>query len=366
VVRHSLDWPRVVLGALAVVTLAGLVIAASTSSAAFGPYNYDWDGTTELRAQANAVGTEPTVLRGVSRYGSAPPDETVAVILSPKREYTVAESTRIRRFLDRGGTLVVADDSGSTVNSLLASVGTSARIDGATVRDERNNYRSSGLPVADGVSNDSLVADVPELVINYGSAVQPGEATVLVNTSEYAYLDRNGNGEVDAEESLDRRPIATVERVGAGQVVVVSDASVFINAMLERPGNRAFVRNLFSLGDHVLLDYSHGASLPPLALAVLLVRDSVPAQIGMGLAGLALVGTWSRVRPVARLRGRLADAPDPDPTPVSTDDVVAAVERRHPEWDDDRIRRVARRLRPEAKSSERGTDPSALDGLERK
>ena len=52
----------------------------------------------------------------------------------------------------------------------------------------------------------------------------------------------------------------------------MSDPSIAINAMLEREGNRAFVRSLFGGHESVILDYSHATGFPPLALAVLLLR----------------------------------------------------------------------------------------------
>jgi hypothetical protein len=340
----DVEWPHVLLAGMAVVTVAAVVVGASTTTVAFSAYNYEWDGTSELQKQADAVGAESTVLRNVSEYGSAPPNETVAVVLSPDEEYGPEEASRIRQFLERGGTLVVADDFGSNANPLLASLGVTARIDGTPVRDERNNFRSSALVVANNVTDDPLTRGVPGLVLNHGSVVRPGEATILVNTSSYAYLDRNRNGAIDPDESLERRPVATVERIGSGEVIVVSDPSVFINSMLERPGNRAFVRNLFRTSDHVLIDHSHSSEIPSLPLAVLVVRGSPIAQVGLGTLGLAFIAAWSRYRPTGYVRERLRRTSNEEPATLSTEDVVTAVGRRHPEWDENRVRRVVQRL----------------------
>ena len=50
----DVDWsyPRVLLLALLVVTVGAIVVAASTSTAAFGAFNSDWDGTADLRDRA--------------------------------------------------------------------------------------------------------------------------------------------------------------------------------------------------------------------------------------------------------------------------------------------------------------------------
>lgn len=361
-------WPQVLLAGMVVATVVAFAFAGSTSGASFSAYNRGWSGASVLEGQAKAVDSQSIIVRDTSAYGSTPPNETVAVILSPDREYDPDEAARVSRFVESGGTLVVADDFGSHANPLLATLGVTARIDGTLVRDDRYNYRSSGLPVATNVSNASrasnasLVRNVSQLVLNYGSVVRPGEARILVNTSQYAYLDRNRNGEVDADELLGRRPVATVERVGAGRVVVVSDPSVFINAMLEHPGNREFVRNVFRTGDYVLLDYSHSASLPPLAVAVLVMQNSALLQVGLGVLGLALVAGWARSRPLASVRDRLDRSPDADSMALSTDDVVTAVERRYPELDGERVRRVASRLDRVDESNDAGGSEDDVRG----
>ncbi|WP_137286106.1 DUF4350 domain-containing protein [Halorussus salinisoli] len=350
----DLDWPRVVLVALVVATAAVGVTVATTSDAAFGAYNYGWDGGSALRTQAEAVGSEPQVVRNADAYRSASPNDTVAVVLSPDDAYRPDETAAVAEFVARGGTLVVADDYGPRANSLLSAVGASARINRTPVRDERHNYRDPSLPVATNTSDHRLVRRVSALTLNHGTVVRPNGATILVNTSEYAYLDRNRNATLDGAETLERRPVATVERVGSGRVVVVGDSGVFVNSMLDRSDNRAFARTLLGTGDRVLLDHIHSAEVPPLVAAILALRSSPLAQVGLGALGLALVGLWTRsgegvvarmARRFRRLRRGWGFGVSGTPSPtLSTEEVVAAVERRHPDWSDDRVRRVARRI----------------------
>jgi hypothetical protein len=137
--------------------------------------------------------------------------------------------------------------------------------------------------------------------------------------------------------------------VGNGTVYVVSDPSVFINAMLERPGNARFTRNLVGNHSTAMLDYSHLSGQPPLVLATLTLQRSPLWQLvvaGVGLGGLLFVGRLQGLLStvLGRLRRRdrveadrefvLADA-DPD-------DVVQYLARRHPDWDEARLRRVMR------------------------
>lgn len=290
----DLDYPQAALAVFALVVGTTLVVAGATSATAFGPYNAGWDGGSDLRGEAAAVGAEAEPIRDVGAYDDADPEQTVAVVLSPDRPYTDAEADRIARFVREGGTLVVADAFGPHGNDLLASVDADARIDGRQLRDERHYYRSPALPVATNVSTHSLVSDVDELTLNHGSAVRPNGADVLVASSEYAYLDANGNRRLDGTETMASYPVATVEEVGDGRVIVVGDPSVLINAMLERPGNRAFARSLLAGHETALLDYSTAGGFPPLAHAVLVLRESALLQLVVGIALVAAVAAWGR------------------------------------------------------------------------
>ncbi|WP_435156593.1 DUF4350 domain-containing protein [Haladaptatus sp. DFWS20] len=341
----SYSTPTILFAVFTAIVLGAVLVAASTSSATFGAYNAAWDGTSELRTVAEEAGAEPEIGHNTSAYSRVTPNETVAVILSPERNYTAAEHDRLRRFVERGGTLLVADDYGSRTDPMLAALGIDARLDGRPLRDTRYQYRSPAMPVARNVSNQSLVTNVSGLTFNHGTAVTPGNATVLVATSEYAYLDTNRNQRLDENESIGSSAVATVERVGNGRVVVVGDSSIVINTMLERPGNRAFVRGIFDGKRTVLLDYSHTTRLPPLALAVLVLRESAVLQFLIGLGAISLVFVWSQ-RPdvLTRLRASVGSHSPSEPPSMSGEAMASYLEKRHPDWEPERINRVVSSL----------------------
>lgn len=353
------DWsyPRLLLGALVLtVVLTGLV-AASTSSTSFGAYNPAWDGAASLGDEADAVDSEVVRALNTTAYLSTPAEGTVAVVLAPDRSYDDQDIARVRSFLQRGGTLVVAEDYGRPGNRLLADVGARSRVDGTPLRDEREYYRAPSLPVATNVTASNATEGVDQLTLNHGSVVTDvpadanasrSNATVLVRSSEFAYLDANGNEELDDAETMASRPVVVSERVGNGTVYVVSDPSLFINAMLERPGNRRFVRNLFGAHDRVLLDLSHQSNQPPLAVGVLVLQETPLYQSLLGLVGMvAVLGAPTARRRVSRWRDRRRRGVGGERTPVDRETgrvdrevLVRHLERTHPDWDERRVRRV--------------------------
>lgn len=347
----ELGYPRALLVALVVVTVLGVIVGASTSGAAFGAYNLRWDGASDMRAVADDAGTESELLLNTSEYPRQNASDTVAVVLSPDQSYSAADRQRVRRFVRQGGTLVVAEDFGNHSNTLLDDVGASARVNGTLLRDERYYYRTPAMPRVTNVStangsvstgtgqNTSYVENVSQLTFNHGTAVEPGNATVLVRSSEFAYLDRNRNASIDENETMASYPVVTVESVGAGHVVTVGDPSLFINAMLDQPDNRAFATALFDRHDRVLLDYSHAANLPPLAVLLVVVRKAPLLQALVTTGALLVFGAWGQGRFGALwARVRSEDA-DPEPG-MDAAALAAYFEQEHPDWDGERVERV--------------------------
>jgi len=290
------DLPRALLIGLSVITLVFLFVIMSTSTASFGTHNHAWDGTSSVRDQASDLNSNTVLATTTADYERADPESSVAVILSPDNPYTSGETDRLRSFVQSGGLLVVADDFGSETNRLLEDIGAEARIDGRPLRDEQRNYRSSALPIATETAAHPLTDGVTQLSLNHPSVVQPDGARVLVRSSPFAYLDENRNGTLDDDERLARYPVVTVETIDRGNVLVVSDPSVFINAMVDRPDNSEFTRALLSSRDTVVFDQSHTGDLPPLTTMRVTVKRSQLLQAVVGFAGIAVVGLmrWRR------------------------------------------------------------------------
>lgn len=334
--------PRALSVLLVVAVVITVAFAASTSTAAFGVYNPAWDGASQLQEQASAVGTDSQIALNTSVYGETDPNETVAFVLTPDRAYESEDAARLRTFVEQGGTLVVAEDFGPHSNELLADVGATTRVDGRLLRDERYYYQSPNITVANDVTRHPLTTGVEQLTLNHGTALvantsEGSETEVLVNSSSFAYFDGNRNAEFDESETIEHRPVATVEPVGQGRVIVIADPSLMINAMLDRPGNQRFVRGIFADHERAILDYSHAEVLPPLSYALVIVRASGPLQAALGVLGISVVTLVSR----RGVFGGIFTPPD-SYDPVDVDAIITQLRTEHPNWDEERLERVAR------------------------
>lgn len=299
---REVSLPTVLLVALAVAVLGTVIYGGLTSGAAFDPYNPGWEGLAEVRGEAEAAGVQVEPALEVDAYADADSTETLAIVTAPGR-YTDSERATIRAFVEGGGTLVLAGRDPATMAPLLAELGVPIEVDGAPLRDERNYGASPDFPRVTSVAEHPLMAGEAGLELNHGSALEVGDgATPLAWSSAYAYLDYDDDGEPDATEELAARPVVGLADVGAGRVVAVSDPSVFINAMLENAANRAFVQRLVAGHETLLVDRTAGG-VPPLTLAVVVVRALPLAGAALALLGLVGVAAWERGW-LARPRGR--------------------------------------------------------------
>lgn len=357
---RNVSYPRALAISLAVVLTVTLLYGGLTSTTAFGAYNSAWDGAADLRALSDDGNGETVLLQNTSTYADHDPNSSVSIVLSPDETYSSRDAKRIEAFVREGGTLVVAEDFGAESNALLAAIGAQARFDGRLLRDERAHDTAPTLPIASNLSAHAYTEDIDRLTLNRGTPVESNDTTVLATTTNYSYADTNVNGELDDAETMRQYPVATIEDLGAGEVVAVGDPSLFINAMLERPGNRQFTRNILAAHDTRLIDVSHLDALPPLVRAQFALRDSPLLQIAGGLALVVLVVYLRELTSVARtFRRRLlpssadpldADRPeDVSPgggsgTPADRSAVERWVRERHPDWGTERVQRVTDRV----------------------
>nr|WP_248897139.1 DUF4350 domain-containing protein [Haloplanus sp. XH21] len=345
----SIGAPQAVLAGLSLAFVVALVTAGVTATAPFAAYNADWTGTADLRALADEGDRSVFVVSNAMLPAETRPNETVLLLLGVG-ELTPETRGDVEQFVERGGTLVVTADADTNSTPLLETVGATARIQDGPLRDPREYYRSPALPIAEPTEN----AELPNgsgIILNHAGVVDPGGATVLARTSEFAYIDTNRNGEFDSTESLGSRPVLTTERVADGRVVVLSDSSVFVNAMLDRPGNEALATALLADHERVVLSSDGAAPVPPVANALLVLRRSP------GLQMVTLVGLLGTVVASRRYleRGEAFGERDPtgdigqpgesgdDSTPSErVEGFVAVLRQDHPEWDRGRLERVVR------------------------
>jgi hypothetical protein len=105
---------------------------------------------------------------------------------------------------------------------------------------------------------------VNRLGLAYATAVEPNGAIVLASTSGFGYLVDDPDATLDEDDEPTTQPVATVESVGSGTVVVVGDSALATNRQLDREDNARLLANGAADGDRVVL-VSPDSDEPPLS-----------------------------------------------------------------------------------------------------
>jgi hypothetical protein len=171
------------------------------------------------------------------------PDKAVLVAI-PYLEYSDEELSKIKRFVDNGGTLLLMDDYGYG-NSVLAYLGVSARFTNKPLLDPLFYYKNPSLPQVTDFAPGLKESGIEVIMLNHATTLTnatDSEATAF--SSSASSLDINENGAWDQDEPKGPFVVAAQLPLGKGKLVLVSDPSIIINTMVGRDNNYDFIRYL--------------------------------------------------------------------------------------------------------------------------
>jgi hypothetical protein len=219
--------------ALPVIVLLGLAAPARAQSDADGnppPLtpslgdNYDtyskaWNGLSTFARVVDGLGMDLEVDQSVEWSDLG--DTDILLLLYPTRR---VDPTKVSSFVNAGGNVIVADDFGDSADAMnrLGLV----RADIGTPRAREYYKGLMWAPIAQVRKKDDITEGVDQVVTNHPAVLTDIHgADALVGFEDGSAV------------------IAAGER-GTGHFVVVSDPSIFINRMLQFPGNLTVTVNM--------------------------------------------------------------------------------------------------------------------------
>jgi len=239
------------------VLILTIVVWFFPSNEDFRTENPFWNGTKDISSI-----TQVSSLTSLSDLTSAP--QGVALILIPYLDFTPAELGELNSFVTKGGTLVLADDYGFG-NQALEYLGIKARFSGQALLDPLFNYKNKWFPRIFHLTSSVVTTNITSLVLNHATCLINIETdNILALSSAFSFLDLNGNQAWDEDEPTGPLPVISHHNLGSGQIILVSDPSIFINSMETIESNYNFIQNAATITtSELLIDQSH---LPPSSL----------------------------------------------------------------------------------------------------
>ncbi|HEV2139150.1 MAG TPA: DUF4350 domain-containing protein [Nitrososphaerales archaeon] len=313
----------VIVGVVAGLIFASLLVYFTSSLTLletpddFSPTNTAWNGMAAFDSIDKPILMHDLTLLPVNGK------DFVLMEIGPSTPFTNPEAGAVSLFVRSGGTLVVADDFGSG-NTLLQGMNLTSRFTGSLLADPLFNFQNSWLVVSPTVE----MANITSLAFNYAStlSVTDSGAQALGYSSDFSYIYPTQPRESLSNATHGPFPVLAKAAFGQGSVVLVSDASVFINSMIGRNGNRALLKDL-SVGT-VLFDTSHltvgpTSTVRNFEFAAYSLFSAPEVRYSAALLGLAIIAAY-RVGKVA---------PDEE-------DELKQIVREHPEWDETKLREL--------------------------
>jgi hypothetical protein len=210
-----------------------------------------WNGYSEFSGRFNAT--------AIYSFGDLPSNSSASVLLEvPYVQFKPAELSSLFQFVAQGGTLVLMDDYGFG-NDILGYFGVNASLSGKPLLDPLYHFKNSLFP--------RISSFDPPLNITGNVAMDRGTALITANpsgvlawSSGFSFLDQNGDSVKSSGDASGPLPVAYMQQVGYGMIVVVSDPSLIINSMINVDGNSALATRLANLKSNhstLYVDQSH-------------------------------------------------------------------------------------------------------------
>jgi hypothetical protein len=280
-----------------VVLLAALLVLSAHlagNTLEFSQYNAGWNGTSQFfsgldRHHATMI-SSPSQLAAYRK-------NALLLIIAPQRNPTSQETAAYRAFLEQGNTIVLADDFGSG-SRILRGIGSRILILEGNLSSIDREYADSYTVAAYRVTNESPVRSVSTLLLNRPAPLEGG--TPLVMTSIMSWVDANGDRRINSDEMMGKFAVIAKDEIGSGELVVISDPSIFINSMQEPGGtwdNQYLVRDLTTRDGPLLVDQMNSRTRDAEGMSEILhvTKTILPVQVMfLGVLVLAVAVAWRK------------------------------------------------------------------------
>ncbi len=210
----------VMVSALATTATAQPSAGTPAVDAEYNPYSQQWNGLASFVGLAEGMGFEVEPVNTLE-WGSVDADDVLVLVYPVNR----VDPTKLGAFVHAGGNVVIADDFGGAKEAMQA-MGL-LRVELEQPRAARFYEGRPFAPIANAMGDHPLARDVGDVVTNHPAVMTNVEGAQVV-------------------VAIDGGAIVVAGERGSGRFVAVSDPSIFINRMLQFPGNVALTSNILN------------------------------------------------------------------------------------------------------------------------
>lgn len=292
----------------------------SENNADFSTYNPNWNGGMQIR---NLISENHTVISLPNREDISlfQPDKSAFVILGPRENFSEKDIESVKKFVNAGGLFIIADDFG-TGNQLLDKLSASVSFSSLLLHDDINFWKNSTFPV---VITD--IENASNITMNYGTSliIRDNSTNILANSSRFSWLSRN-------ESEGGKRsyyPVMAEITSGRGEIVVISDPSIFINSMLPMQDNKLLLGKL--VGKRIYVNFDETERTPPVIAFNYIIKNNTTVQYLFAVIILSLTLIYIKRDQISTFRMKKIGAVS-DMSRLDEENIVSDILKRH-NWD---------------------------------
>ncbi len=252
------EYKWVLLLSIVLLSLASYLLIYYPSTMNFYVENPFWNGYKDFVNLFNAtpILTRFDFVRILNHISLSNLSSKSKVLVTISYEnYTDQEVKLLNKFIINGGTLIVLNDFSSAGNQLLnkLDIGVYFNISGILI-DPLYYYKDPHLPKVEAKENNTTYT----IILNYASIIE-GDISrneILIRSSRFSYFDVDNSSSWSPEEPTGPFIVGVVKKLGAGKIIIISDPSIWLNAMLNIGDNYVFAKTLLD-GKTIYLDQVH-------------------------------------------------------------------------------------------------------------
>lgn len=240
------------VAAVTIIAIVGLLIELPSSA----PYSIYNDGADGYSLMAEKYSVAPmTRLSSIADPGRS-------IVIAPLLQSLDAKSVNeIAQFVSKNGTVLLLDESNYS-KPLLKAMNISAEVLSKKVYDYILNYNGDPrIPLLNLTFNNEsyrCFAYEPSAI----ELIVPGNETFLIaNTSQFSFIDNDGNGYFSPGDSFGPLTVALGMSFGEGRVFLIADLSFFSNGNLTLGDNEKLLSMILGNYEYRYF-YMNGLSLP--------------------------------------------------------------------------------------------------------
>lgn len=214
------------IGLLVCVGVGSILIYARPSTTSYSVVNYGDDGLSKLKEFYKAsVITDMSVVRGANTINTA-------YLIIRSSNMSLSDVEILKQLISNGGYVIVSG-SPEFIMSLSNYMGLNLSVTDNVIYDMIYNGGNRFYPRGfSSYCNTTLTTYKPYYVLF-------SKAEVVAYSSNFSYVDLNGNGYMDIEESLGSFPLGVLISFGEGYLILVFSPQVFTNKLFE--SNKDFI-----------------------------------------------------------------------------------------------------------------------------